>query len=91
MKSYAKIIFAAAAGALLAVPAGVAIAEISQGSYSGKTAQEIRQHLESQGYQVGKIESDDGYLEAYAVLSGKRYEIKVNPSTGKVIRIELED
>lgn len=91
MKTSARILCAAAAGALLALPTGLAAADITHGSYSGKTAKEVRQNLESQGYQVRKIEADNGYLEAYAVLSGKRYEIKVDPMTGKVMQIELDD
>lgn len=91
MKSSAAILRITALGAILAVPAGLAAADVSQGSYSGKTAAEIRQQLEAQGYQVRKIDADDGYLEAHAVLNDRRYEIKVDPQTGKVIRIELDD
>ncbi|MDH3581095.1 MAG: PepSY domain-containing protein [Hyphomicrobiales bacterium] len=80
-----------AVGAVLALSAGLAAAEVSHGTYTGKSTSEVRQQLEGQGYHVQKIETDDGYLEAYAVLNGKRYEIKVDPRTGKVIRIERED
>ena len=80
-----------ALGGLLALPAGLAAAVVSQGTYAGKIAAEIRQQLQSQGYQVGKVETDDDYLEVYATYEGKRYEIKIDPQTGKVIRIEHED
>ena len=90
MKNYTGVL-TVALGAALALPAGLAAADMSQGSYTGKSATEIRQKLEAEGYQVREIEADDGYLEAHASLKGQRYEIKIDPQTGKVFRIERDD
>lgn len=86
-----KLLGAAALGTLIALPAGLVYADVSQGTYTGKSADEIRKQLEGQGYQVQKVETDDDYLEAYAMLKGQLFEIKVDPATGKVIEIERED
>ncbi|WP_282605538.1 PepSY domain-containing protein [Pelagibius sp. Alg239-R121] len=73
------------------LPANPAAAAASQGSYAGKSGDEITKSLEEQGYEVRKIETEDGYLEAYALLDGKRFEIYVDPKTGNIIKIEQDD
>ena len=35
-----------------------------------------------------KVETEDGNLEAYAVLDRKRFEIYVDPQTGNVVKIK---
>ncbi len=77
------------AGALAVL--GPAFAASSIGDYVGKTAAEITENLEQQGYKVGEIEREDGNLEAKVVLDGKPYEIYADPRTGKIIEIEEDD
>lgn len=36
---------------------------------------QIREKLVAEGYEVGKIKTDDGLYEAYAKKDGRRYEI----------------
>ena len=67
------------------------LAAVSEGGYAGKTEDEITQSLEAQGYTVRKIETEDGYLEAYALRDGQRYEFYVDPETGKVAKVKRDD
>lgn len=75
----------------LSLAAGLAFAAVVEGTYAGKDSVEITKSLQEQGYQVRKIEKEDGYLEAYALLDGHRYEIYVDPQSGKVVKIEQDD
>ncbi len=77
--------------AALTLSAAVALAAVSKGDYAGKTQDEITKSLEAQGYTVRKVETEDGYLEAYALLDGERYEIYVDTKTGKVVKVEADD
>ncbi len=84
-------IASAAIVASLAMPASQALAAVSAGSYAGKTKAEIAKSLEQQGYTIRKVKTEDGYLEAYALLNGVRFEIYVDPTTGKVVKIKQDD
>lgn len=61
------------------------------GTELGTTGKEIRSSLISMGYEVRKIELEDGDLEAYALKDGARYEIYVDAITGKIKRMSLDD
>ena len=84
-------LLSAGLAAALTLSAAAALAAVSEGDYAGKTEDEITKSLEAQGYKVRKIETEDGYLEAYALLDGQRFEIYVDPETGKVAKIKLDD
>lgn len=81
------LLSATAAMFLLASPA----LALEKGDTLGKSEAEIRQTLESMGYEVRKIETDDGELEAYALKDGKRLEIYVDATQGTVSRIKEDD
>ena len=89
--AHARTAIATTTAAALALFAGTAIAAVVNGDYVGKSTAEIAQSLEQQGYEVRKVETEDGYLEAYAVLDRKRFEIYVDPQSGNVVKIEQED
>jgi hypothetical protein len=94
MKNHAdisRLVASVALAAALALSAAVAIAAASKGSYAGKSKDEITNSLEQQGYKVRKVESEEGNLEAYAILEGKRYEIYVDPQTGNIVKIKEND
>jgi hypothetical protein len=57
----------------------------------GTTEQEVRASLQAQGYEVRKIEREDGAMEAYALRDGKRYEIYVDPTSGRILRVKEDD
>lgn len=82
--------FTAAVGGLTAA-AGLALAAAQEDGYAGKTEAEIISSLESQGYEVRKVEEEDGYLEAYVLLDGSRFEIYVDPRSGRIVEIEADD
>lgn len=82
---------AAAIVAAIALPASLALAAVAAGDYAGKTEAEIAESLKQQGYEVRKVESEDGYLEAYALQEGARYEIYIDPASGKVVQIKQDD
>lgn len=82
--------------AAAAIGAGLALTPVLAGAtakdeYLGKADAEIRAALEQDGYEVRKIETEDGYLEAYAMRDGQRFEIYVDPESGKVVKIEEDD
>lgn len=90
-KTTRKLLAGTAIAALVAVPLGLAAASEMVGTQAGKSADEIKASLAAQGYEVRKVQEDDGKLEAYAVKDGKLYEIYVDPATGAVTKIKEED
>lgn len=52
--------------------------------------EQIRQMLTEQGYEVGKIKTEDGLYEAYAKKDGQKYEVFLNGDFA-VVRTEMDD
>lgn len=78
--------------AALALPASFAAASSElDGATLGKNADEITATLSAQGYEVRKVENEDGKIEAYAVKDGKTFEIYVDPASGAVTGVKAED
>jgi hypothetical protein len=76
----------------LALPLSLAAASADlDGASVGKTAEEITASLIAQGYEVKKVKPEDGMLEAYALKDGKRYEVYVDTTTGKVAKVKEEN
>ncbi len=86
-----SIVASAVVAVALALPASLAMAAAMPGDYAGKTESEITTALEQQGYEVRKIEMGDGFLEAYTLLDGARFEIFVDPRTGTIYEIKEDD
>lgn len=53
-------------------------------------AEQIKTHLTEQGYDVRKIETEDGMYEAYALKDGARYEIYLDEDLN-VIKTKIDD
>lgn len=70
---------------------GIAMAQINAGDTLSTTEDAIRAELESQGYVISEIEYEDDEIEVEATLNGQAYEIDINPETGAVLEVELED
>jgi hypothetical protein len=85
------VIAVALLATVVALPAGSADAAVSKGDYVGKRPAEIVKSLEQQGYKVGELETERGYFEVEASTGGKRYEIHVDPETGKIAKIGKDD
>lgn len=54
------------------------------------TAEQIKTQLAGQGYEVRRIETDDGMYEAYALKDGARYEIYLDKDLN-VVKTERDD
>ncbi len=46
--------------------------------------------LESRGYQLTKIEADDGRWEGEAIKAGVKYDFHADPRTGRILRLERD-
>ncbi|SET49687.1 PepSY domain-containing protein [Oceanicella actignis] len=80
-----------AIAALAMTLAAPALAEVpSMDTMLGKTEQEVRQTLTSMGFEVRKLEREDGMIEAYFVGQGKMGEVYVNPQTGKPAKLKMK-
>lgn len=76
--------------AALLIP-GAAIAAINVGDTAGTSPEAIRAALTAQGYEVLRIETDDGDFEVDARMGGTLFEIEVARSSGMVTGIEMDD
>jgi hypothetical protein len=81
---------AAAAGLAVAAPLAALAADVAPGAIVGTDDGAIRTALTAEGYDVRKVESEDGQIEVYAVKDGKRLEIYVDGKTGAVTRVKEE-
>ncbi|HKK98433.1 MAG TPA: PepSY domain-containing protein [Marivita sp.] len=72
----------------LAIPA-TAFAS-SNDSLSSERETEIRTKLTQEGYDVRKIDVEDGMIEAYVLKNGQRYELYLDAALN-VIKTEIDD
>jgi len=54
------------------------------------TRAKIAETLTADGYEVRKVETEDGMFEAYALKNGQRYEIYLDRDL-KVVKTEIDD
>lgn len=54
------------------------------------TSERIKTELSAQGYDVRKVELEDGMYEAYALKDGEKYEIYLDADL-KVVKTEIND
>lgn len=57
----------------------------------GRTDAEIRQKLEAEGYTIQRMERERNEIEVKAMRGGQRWELKIDPETGKVLKREREN
>lgn len=60
-------------------------------SLSGVSDDQVRASLEALGYEVTGFEREQGEIEVYALKDGRRWELKIDPRTGGILRSEAED
>jgi hypothetical protein len=72
------------------VPAFAMAADLSVGQQLGKTEKDVRASLSSMGYEVRKMDDEDGAIEAYAVKGSKMLEVYVDPASGAITRVKGE-
>lgn len=75
----------------LAIAAGsLAHATESSVSLDTVTSDKIKTMLTADGYEIRKIEVEDGMYEAYALKDGNRYEIYLNADL-EIVKTEQDD
>jgi hypothetical protein len=73
------------------VLAGPAFADdITLGAVLGATPEDIRANLTAMGYDVRKMEFEDGEIEVKMVKGIAMIELHVNRASGQVVEIEYE-
>lgn len=82
-----RIIAPLAAAALLF---GATASFASEQNVPADVKEKITMQLTEQGYEVRKVEMENGMYEAYAIKDGKRYEIYLNSSL-EVTRTKIDD
>lgn len=80
-------LFSLAAAAAITAPA---MAEVAVGATVGHDQAEVRHALTVEGYDVRKIETENGEIEAYALKDGRKFEVHVDAATGAVTKIKAE-
>lgn len=78
----------AATGTVVAVGPGP---DAGLSAWGGPDDESIRAALRQQGYAIVKVERKRREIEVYADRDGRRWELKIDPRTGDVLRIEAED
>ncbi len=51
---------------------------------------EVRANLQAQGYEITKYERERQEIEVYATRDGRRWELKIDPRTGDIVKAEEE-
>ncbi|MCU0831560.1 MAG: PepSY domain-containing protein [Rhizobiaceae bacterium] len=91
MKRSTSFTASAAAGIIaLGLACGIASATESNIVVTAETAAKITEVLKAQGYDVRKIDSEDGRFEAYALKDGKKYEIYLDAAFA-IVETKLSD
>ncbi|MBE9635747.1 PepSY domain-containing protein [Salipiger mangrovisoli] len=54
-----------------------------------QTQAQVREKLTAEGYEVRRIDSEDGLIEVYAMKDGKKFEIYLDDSL-KIVRSKSE-
>lgn len=69
--------------------AGAALAS-SYESLKPEQAQQVRDMLKAQSYEVRKIDSEDGMIEVYALKDGKKFELYLNEKL-EIVKQKIDD
>ena len=65
--------------------------DLAVGTQLGTTEDAIKTMLTDMGWDVRKLDTEDGMIEAYAVMGDKMAEIYVDPTSGEVVKVSDED
>lgn len=60
---------------------------LTMGMALGTTPDAVKAALTDMGWDVRKLDMEDGMIEAYAVMGNQMAEIYVNPTTGEVVKV----
>jgi hypothetical protein len=73
---------------MLATP--VLAEDVTMQSVLGTTMEDVQASLIAMGYEVRKAEMEDGKIEVYFVRGSQMGEIYVDPTSGAVLKLDLE-
>ncbi len=54
------------------------------------TKESVTKTLKEEGYEIRKVEVEDGCYEVYAMKDGKKFEFFSNPGNGNVVDTEVK-
>ncbi|PFG63294.1 YpeB-like protein with putative protease inhibitory function [Thioclava sp. ES.031] len=82
-----KYLMLIAASATIAAASTLpALAEGGEGAVAPAKEQKLAAELKNQGYDVRRMEMEDGYIEVYAMKDGKRAQLFFNSKLQQVKR-----
>jgi len=67
-----------------------AFASSDDAALTAERQTEIRTKLQADGYEVRKIDTEDGMIEAYVIKDGKRLELYLDAALN-VVRTKIDD
>lgn len=79
----------AAALVLTTVPAFAT--DLEMGTVLGTSEDAVKAALIDLGWDVRKLDMEDGMIEAYAVMGKEMAEIYVDPTSGEIVKIAAND
>lgn len=65
--------------------------DLAVGTMLGEDQAAIKTALEGLGYEVRKLDMEDGAIEAYVVKDRFMAEVYVNASTGEILKVGTDD
>jgi hypothetical protein len=68
---------------------GLAVPAFASDAPDAATQAKITEQLTAEGYQVRKIDSEDGMIEVYAIKDGKMYELYLDADL-KIVKTKEE-
>lgn len=74
----------------LSLAGAVQAADLTPGQALGTTQDAIATALKAQGYEMNKYEQEHGLIEVKAMKDGRRWEVKIDAKTGKVVRVKAD-
>lgn len=87
MTDIRKLTAAAILGlSMLAAP--MAMAESDEGEVDAATTEKVTAQLTAEGFEVRKLDLEDGMIEAYVVKDGETSTVFLDPETLEVVKNE---
>ncbi|WP_305984144.1 PepSY domain-containing protein [Roseibium sp. MMSF_3544] len=74
--------------AVIVASGAAAFAQIQAGDTIGTSVSDIARSLETNGYDIREIEVKNNRIDADVTLNGIKLEIKVDSTSGEVIKVE---
>ncbi len=79
---------AAAILGLSMLSAQTAVAESAEGEVDAATTEKVTAQLTAEGFEVRKLDLEDGLIEAYVVKDGETSTVFLDPTTLEVVKNE---